>query len=135
MKKYKISEIFYKLHENLEVTYQTIKNMYLHSTKILITDMHLQEQLNIIHIQCLHFGTNDMKNKIININRPQYVLCSFNACKSDIMLHELGVVQGSKCGSLFFEIYSNEFSILCNNDKHILYADNTCLIYILISNH
>ena len=61
-------------------------------------------------------------------NRKQYV--AFNACKSDIMLQELGVVQGSKCGPLFFDIYSNEFSILCSNDKHILYADDTCLIYV-----
>ena len=27
-------------------------------------------------------------------------------------------------------IYSNELSILCRNDKHILYADDTCLTYV-----
>ena len=31
---------------------------------------------------------------------------------------------------IYFDIYSNEFSILCSNDKHILYADDTCLIYV-----
>ena len=61
-------------------------------------------------------------------NRKQYV--QYNSCNSDVMLQELGVVQGSKCGPLFFDIYSNEFSILCGNDEHVLYADDTCLIYV-----
>ena len=61
-------------------------------------------------------------------DRKQYV--AYGSSKSETMLQELGVIQGSKCGPLFFDIYSSEFSILCNNDKHVLYADDTCLIYV-----
>ena len=45
------------------------------------------------------------------------------------MIQNLGVVQGSKCAPLYFDIYSNEFFHLCSNDDLILYADDTCLIF------
>ena len=62
------------------------------------------------------------------INRKQYVI--YNGNKSESLVQDLGVIQGSKCGPLFFDIYSNEFSILCGSDHHVLYADDTCLIYV-----
>ena len=48
---------------------------------------------------------------------------------SDEMYQNLGVIQGSKLGPLFFDIYSNEFHKLCSGED-ILYADDTCLVFV-----
>ena len=42
----------------------------------------------------------------------------------------MGVIQGSKVGHLCFDIYSNDFSSICDGDKHIPYADDTCSVCI-----
>ena len=39
-------------------------------------------------------------------------------------------MQGSKCGQLFFDIISSEFSVLCEENQHILYADDTCIVCV-----
>lgn len=61
-------------------------------------------------------------------NRKQMVV--FKSDKSDVLSQNLGVVQGSKCGPLLFDIYSSEFSIVCGEDEHILYADDTCIVCV-----
>ena len=61
-------------------------------------------------------------------NRKQYV--SFNSGKSELVNQNLGVIQGSKIGPLFFDIYSNEFKNLLGNDSYILYADDTSVVYV-----
>ena len=45
-------------------------------------------------------------------------------------LQELGVVQGSKCGPLLYDIYSSDFSSVCDEDDYIMYADDTVLMYV-----
>ena len=57
--------------------------------------------------------------------RTQHVL--FNEMVSGFAFQNLGVVQGSKMGPLFYDIFSNDLNFLCNN--LILYADDTCLTY------
>ena len=61
-------------------------------------------------------------------HRKQIVV--YESAQSNILTQNLGVVQGSKCGPLFFDIYSSEFSILCEESQHILYADDTCIVCV-----
>ena len=37
---------------------------------------------------------------------------------------------GSKCGSLLFDIYSNNLTSFWSPHENILFADETCLIYV-----
>ena len=55
---------------------------------------------------------------------------SFQESKSETLEQGLGVIQGSKNGPLFFDIYSNDLNSLCAENECILFADDTCLIYI-----
>ena len=41
-----------------------------------------------------------------------------------------GVIQGSKCDPMFYDIYSNDISQLCDNDEYLMLADDTCIIYV-----
>ena len=41
----------------------------------------------------------------------------------------LGVIQGTKNGPLFFDIYSGDFNKLCDSKENIHFADDTCLVY------
>ena len=61
-------------------------------------------------------------------NRQQYV--TYQESKSVIIHQKIVVVQGSQLGPLLFDIYSNVFNTLCTNDENILYADDTCLVYV-----
>ena len=61
-------------------------------------------------------------------NRNQLVV--FKTDKSDVLSQNLGVVQGSQCGPLLFDIYSSEFGTVCGEDEHILYADDTCIVCV-----
>ena len=60
--------------------------------------------------------------------RKQYVF--YNGKSSDTHIQNLGVIQGSKNGPLFFDIYSNDINYLCTPDENILFADDTCLVYV-----
>ena len=46
---------------------------------------------------------------------------------SDVLSRNLGGVQDSKLGAVLFSICSSDFGIVCGEDEHILYADNTCI--------
>jgi len=61
-------------------------------------------------------------------NRSQYV--HVNGNKSNNVFQNLGVIQGSKCGPTFFDIYSNDINELCKDDECILFADDTALTYV-----
>ena len=43
---------------------------------------------------------------------------------------DIGVIQGSQNGPLFFDIYANDFSEICDEGENIHFADDTCLIYV-----
>ena len=60
--------------------------------------------------------------------RTQYV--NVLECKSEVQHQNLGVIQGSKCGPTFFDIYSNDINLLCQTEECLLYADDTCLTYV-----
>ena len=60
--------------------------------------------------------------------RDQHVL--YNNYFSDIRAQELGVIQGSKNGPLFYDIYSSDINLICDETENIHYADDTCLIYV-----
>ena len=53
----------------------------------------------------------------------------YNGCFSDTKTQEMGVIQGSKNGPLFFDIYSNDFNLICEERENLHFADDTCLIY------
>ena len=48
---------------------------------------------------------------------------------SDIVRTNLGVVQGSRCGPLFYDIYTSDLSLICREDEFLMFADDTCLVY------
>ena len=60
-------------------------------------------------------------------NWKQYV--RYNVSNSTVRGQNLGTIQGSKCGPLFCDIYSNDRNFLCSSDEDILLADDTCLVY------
>lgn len=60
-------------------------------------------------------------------SRRQFV--NFNGIDSATLYQNLGVIQGSKCGPLFFDIYSKDMNNLLKDDENILYADDTTLVY------
>ena len=54
----------------------------------------------------------------------------YDSVKSGIKNHDLGVIQGSKIGPLFFDIHSSDFASMCARDESILYADDSVLLYV-----
>ena len=60
--------------------------------------------------------------------REQMVV--YAGVESRKMAQDIGIVQGSRLGPLLYDIYSNDFNWLCSSDENILYADDTCLIYV-----
>ena len=63
-------------------------------------------------------------------NRKQVVL--INDKKSQILCNNIGVPQGSILGPLLFIIYTNDLSLLFNNNqqvKLIVYADDTAITF------
>ena len=61
-------------------------------------------------------------------NRSQ-IVC-YGEAQSSPLQQELGVVQGSRLGPLLFDIYTNDFNVLCGDDENIQYADDSCLVYV-----
>ena len=59
--------------------------------------------------------------------RMQYT--EFRQNTSGLLRQELGVVQGSRTGPLFFDIYSNDINRLCNDGEVLMYADDLCLTF------
>ena len=55
---------------------------------------------------------------------------TFGNVSSRYKLQNLGVVQGSKNGPLFWDIFSTDFHSLCSPSECLMYADDTCLIYV-----
>ena len=60
-------------------------------------------------------------------NRRQYV--KFGESSSSVINQTLGVIQGSRCGPLYYDIYTSELAHLCKADEFVMFADDTCLIY------
>ena len=60
-------------------------------------------------------------------NRNQRV--AFKSYVSRSLDQGLGVIQGSRLGPLLYDVYSNDFNLLCPNNECVLYADDTCLVY------
>ena len=61
-------------------------------------------------------------------DRYQYV--RYKKQKSSLSPQNLGVIQGSKTGPLYFDIYSNEFYRLLGDNQYVLYADDTSIAYV-----
>ena len=59
--------------------------------------------------------------------REQQVV--YRGKKSVIKQQNLGVVQGSKCGPLYYDIYSGDLAKICFEDEFLMFADDTCLTY------
>ena len=59
----------------------------------------------------------------------RYQSVSYDSHLSRRLYQNLGVVQGSKLGPLLYDIYSNDFNFLCDDNECILYADDTCLVF------
>ena len=59
--------------------------------------------------------------------RKQFVM--YNSEASETVAQNIGVIQGSKCGPLFYDIYSNDMNHLLHRNDKIYYADDTCLVF------
>ena len=61
-------------------------------------------------------------------DRKQFVY--FDGSSSCILSQGLGVIQGSKCGPLLYDIYSSDISKIYNERREFcMYADDTCLMF------
>ena len=60
-------------------------------------------------------------------NRTQQVI--FQGHSSFIKHQNLGVVQGSRGGPLYYDIYSGDLAKICFEDEFLMFADDTCLTY------
>lgn len=79
-----------------------------------------------------YYGVQNMSLNLLNsylCNRQQYVV--FNDVYSDFKPISTGVPQGSILGPLFFIIYLNDLSRVCNMFKPVIYADDTTLFAVL----
>ena len=59
-------------------------------------------------------------------NRTQCV--KYRGVVSKSKPQELGVVQGSKCGPLLYDIYTSDIANVCDDAEYIMYADDTILM-------
>ena len=55
-------------------------------------------------------------------DRKQYVV--FGDCHSEMLDQNLGTIQGSKTGPLYFDIYSNDLNKLFDEGECLLYVDD-----------
>ena len=55
-------------------------------------------------------------------------LVCYDPVKSTIRCQDTGVIQGSKTGPLFSDMYSSDFARMCSNDESILRVDDTVLV-------
>ena len=69
---------------------------------------------------------HDLISDYFSDRRQQVVYESSLSCICD---RSLGVVQGSKCGPLYYDIYSSDLAKLCFEDEFLMFADDTCLTY------
>ena len=86
---------------------------------------------NIFSQKLLLYGFHNDSVEFIDSyfsGRKQHV--KFNGQTSKTILQNLGVIQGSKNGPLFFDIYSNDLNQLCSQNQIIQFADDTCLVYL-----
>ena len=60
-------------------------------------------------------------------NRKHYV--EYGGCPSDVVPQPLGVIQGSRNGPFFYDVYSNDINSICEG-ANIMFADDTCLVYV-----
>ena len=60
-------------------------------------------------------------------NRQQCFVCG-NKVKPTVE-QNLGVIQGSKCGPLYYDIYTSDLAKICRDDEFVMFADDTCLVY------
>ena len=60
-------------------------------------------------------------------NRNQYV--SYKGFDSIKASQNIGVIQGSKNGPLFYDIYSNDLCNIIDENNYLFFADDTCLTF------
>ena len=56
-----------------------------------------------------------------------------NCAISDTVEQKTDVIQGSKCGPLFYDTYSNDMSYLLTDDEKFSYADDTCQLFDVLT--
>ena len=49
---------------------------------------------------------------------------------SHTLNQNIGIIQGSKSGPLYYDQYTSEIRNLCRNDEYLMFADDTCLCYM-----
>ena len=86
---------------------------------------------NILFSKLERYGVRGLPLELIKSyfeGRKQFVC--IKDVHSTVREQNIGVIQGSKTGPLFFDIYANDFNSICVNDENVLYADDTSLVYI-----
>ena len=76
------------------------------------------------------YGVRGVPHELIKsyfTNRTQSVV--YGSSVSTPLSQNIGVVQGSKCGPLYYDIYTGDISKLCSENEYLMFADDTCLCY------
>ena len=85
---------------------------------------------NILLDKLKRYGFRGTSHHLISSyfeNRTQQVI--FQGHSSAIKHQNLGVVQGSRGGPLYYDIYSGDLAKICFEDEFLMFADDTCLTY------
>lgn len=54
---------------------------------------------------------------------------NFENASSRWMEQTIGVIQGSKNGPLWYDLYTSDLKNICTNNEYVMFADDTCLVY------
>ena len=76
------------------------------------------------------YGIRDKELRLISSYFDcRYQSVIYNNSKSPNLQQNLGTIQGSRTGTLYFDIFSGDLSKICFEDEFIMFADDTCLTY------
>ena len=54
---------------------------------------------------------------------------NYGGISSNASTQSLGVIQGSRCGPLYYDVYSSDLKHLCSEEEFLMFADDTSLVY------
>ena len=76
------------------------------------------------------YGVRGLPHELIKSYFTDRTQCvEYGETFSCTLPQNIGIIQGSKSGTLYYDIYTSEISNLCPNEEYLMFADDTCLCY------